>query len=126
MIPKRPKKNVAYYRSREYKNKLKLTFFKWNHLKAATVFFTKFDTSFNPYAMDWVDKDRTKIMEKRAQAMLDSMVMMLRLRLDHVPTIKRDKAKHKALCQWRDTQQQKDGRKYIVIDNTIVPVQTWE
>jgi hypothetical protein len=129
MIPKRPKKTTAYYRSSEYKKELKLKFYKWNHLKAAKVYYGMFDTSFNPYATDWLDKGRTKIMEKRAQAMFDSMVMMLRLRLDHVPTITRDKAKHKALCQWRDTQQQKDGRKYIVLcgtQNTIVPVQTWD
>ena len=85
-----------------------------------------FTTEYNPYAMDWVAKDRTKVMEKRAQAMLDSMVLMLSLRVAHVDTLTRDKAKHEALCQWRDTQHTKDGRKYIVIDNTIVPVQTWD
>ena len=126
MIPKRPKKKVAYYRSKEYKHLLRDKFYKWNHIKAARMYYTMFTTMYNPYAMDWVAKDRTKVMEKRAQAMLDSMVLMLRLRVDHVPTLTRDKAKHEALCQWRDMQQAKDNRKYIVIENTIVPVQTWD
>ena len=122
MIPKRPKKKAAYYRSREYKDVLKLKFYKWSHLKAAKVYYTMFNTKYNPYAMDWVANDRSRVMEKRAQAMLDSMVTMLRIRVDQVPTLTRDKAKHEALCQWRDKQQE-DGRKYIIRENTIVPVQ---
>jgi len=121
MIPKRPNKNVAYYRSRKYKKELKLKFYKWNHIKAAKVFFTKFDTSFNPYATDWLDKDRTKIMEKRAQAMFDSMVMMLRRRLDQVPTRTKDKAIKHALRCWAKRQYEEDGKKYIVKDHTILP-----
>ena len=107
MIPKRPKKKAAYYLSREYKNVLRLKFYKWSHAKAAKMYYTKFTTEYNPYAMDWVDKGRTKVMEKRAQAMLDSMVLMLKLRVAHVDTLTRDKAKHEALCQWRDIQQKK-------------------
>ena len=126
MIPKRPKKKAAYYLSREYKDILKLKFYKWSHIKAAKVYYTMFTTEYNPYAMDWVDKGRTKVMEKRAQAMLDSMVLMLSLRVAHVDTLTRDKAKHEALCQWRDKQHEKDGRKYIVIENTIRHVHTWD
>lgn len=105
MIPKRPKKKAAYYRSREYKDVLRLKFYKWSHAKAAKVYYTMFTTEYNPYAMDWVDKGRTKVMEKRAQAMLDSMITMLKIRMDHVPTLTQEKAKHEALCQWRDIQQ---------------------
>lgn len=126
MIPKRLKKTVAYYYSKEYKRTLRLKFYKWSHLKAARTYYGMFNTRYNPYATDWLEKGRTKVMEKRAQAMFDSMELMLRLRLDHVPTITRDKAKHEALCQWRDTQHTKDGRKYIIVDNTIIPVQTWD
>lgn len=121
MIPKRPKKNVAYYRSRKYKNELKLKFYKWNHLKVAKVFFNMFDTSFNPYATDWLVKDRTVIMEKRAQAMFDSMYTMLHIRLEQVPKKTKDKAMHKALKAWAKTQHGVDGRNYIVKDNTIIP-----
>ncbi len=107
MIPKRPPKKASFYRSREYKKELRLKFYKWSHIKAARIYYTMFSTMYDPYAMDWVAKGRTKVMEKRAQAMLDSMELMLKLRVDHVPTLTRDKAKDEALCQWRDIQQKK-------------------
>lgn len=124
MIPKRPKHKAAYYRSREYKKILRLKFYKWNHHKAARMYYTMFTTDYNPYAMDWVAKDRTRVMEKRAEAMLDSMVTMLTKRMDHVPDKIKMKARDKALCQWTDKQTRVDGRKYIVKENTIVPVHT--
>lgn len=99
MIPKRPKKKAAYYRSREYKDTLRLKFYKWSHMKAAKVYYTMFTTRYNPYAMDWVDKGRTNIMEKRAQAMLDSMITMLKIRMDQVPELIRSKAIQEATPQ---------------------------
>ena len=99
MIPKRPKKKAAYYRSREYKNILKLKFYKWSHAKAAKVYYTMFTTRYNPHAMDWVEKGRTHIMEKRAQAMLDSMITMLKIRMDQVPELTRSKAIQEATPQ---------------------------
>ena len=85
MIPKRPKKTAAYYSSTKYKRELRLKYFKWSHMKVATVYYTKFTTRFDPKALDWVEQDRTKVMEKRAQAMLDTMILMLKIRLEQVP-----------------------------------------
>ena len=106
MIPKRPKKKAAYYRSREYKKILRLKFYKWSHLKAARVYYTMFNTRYNIYAMDWVDRGRTKVMEKRAQAMLDSMVSMLKMRTEQVPV----KTKIKAIGEARKRQEELSWR----------------
>lgn len=95
MIPKRPKRKVAYYRSSEYKKQLKLKFYKWNHRKAAKIYYTMFAVEVG----DWLDKGRTRVMQKRADAMFDSMGMMLRLRLDHVPDDIKMKARDEALSQ---------------------------
>lgn len=124
MIPKRPKKKAAYYLSRKYKDILKLKFYKWSHMKAAKVYYTMFNTRYNPYAMDWVDKGRGEVMEKRAQAMLDSMVLMLKIRMQQVPDKIKIKAAQYALQKWAEAQQQVDGREYRVTENTILPVQT--
>lgn len=78
MIPKRPKRKAAYYRSREYKKLLRAKFFKWSHAKVVKVWFSVFD-------IHELDEGRTKVMQKRAQAMFDSMYSMLELRLDQVP-----------------------------------------
>ena len=99
MIPKRPKKKAAYYRSKKYKDTLRLKFYKWSHAKAAKVYYTMFTTRYNPHAMDWVDKGRTNIMEKRAQAMLDSMITMLKIRMEQVPELTRSKAIQEATPQ---------------------------
>lgn len=84
MIPKRPPKKTWFYRSREYKKELRLKFYKWSHKKAIHVWYTKFN-SYDPYALDWMDRGRTKVMQCRAQAMFDSMYTMLQIRVEQVP-----------------------------------------
>ena len=124
MIPKRPPKKTWFYRSNEYKTELRLKFYKWSHIKAATVFYGKFTTAYNPYALDWMDRGmtkRSKVMHCRAQAMFDSMHTMLKMRMDLVPDKTKKKAIHKALQAWAKTQQGIDGRQYKVTDNTIIP-----
>ena len=85
MIPKRPPKKTWFYRSREYKKELRLKFYKWSHKKAIHVWYTKFNTAYDPYALDWMDRGRTKVMQCRAQAMFDSMYTMLQIRVEQVP-----------------------------------------
>lgn len=84
MIPKRPPKKTWFYRSREYKKELRLKFYKWSHKKAIHVWYTKFNTD-DPYALDWMDRGRTKVMQCRANAMFDSMYTMLQIRVEQVP-----------------------------------------
>ncbi len=72
MIPKRPKKKAAYYRS-IYPKAVRPS-----HAKAAKVYYVHHEVH-----MPWTY--RTNIMEKRAQA-------MLKIRMDQVPTLTRDKA----------------------------------
>lgn len=84
MIPKRPPKKASFYRSREYKKELRLKFHKWNHKKAIHVWYTKFNT-YDPHALDWMDRGRTKVMQSRANAMFDSMYTMLQIRVEQVP-----------------------------------------
>ena len=93
MIPKRPPKKASFYRSREYKKELRLKFYKWSHIKAVTVWYKMFTTAYDPYALDWMDRDRTKVMQARADAMFDSMYTMLQIRVEQVP----EKTKKKAI-----------------------------
>lgn len=99
MIPKRPKHKAAYYRSREYKKILRLKFYKWNHKKAAKIYFTMFAAEVG--ALDWLDKGRTRVMQKRADAMFDSMVTMLKIRMDQVPDDIKMKARDEALQKYK-------------------------
>ena len=122
LIPNRPKKKAAYYRSREYKNQLRLKFYKWSHLKAAKVYYSMWNTRYNPYATDWFGSDRQPLMQKRAEAMFDSMLSMLKIRMDQVPDKTRRRAVRYALGCWAEAQQEVDGRAYRITDSTILPV----
>ena len=122
MIPARPKKEAAYYRSREYRALLRRKFYKWNHLKAARVYYSMWNTRYNPYATDWFGSDRQPCMQKRAEAMFDSMLTMLKMRMDQVPDETKRRAVKHALGCWAETQRRVDGREYKVTGNTIVPV----
>ena len=122
MIPKNPKQKTSFYRSKAYKAELRLKFYKWSHVKAATVFYGKFTTAYNPYALDWVDKGRSRVKQTRAEAMFDSMHVMLQMRMDHVPEKTKKKAIQKALRSWARRQQVADGREYKVTNNTIIAI----
>ena len=125
MIPKRPPKKTWFYRSNEYKTELRLKFYKWSHIKAATIFYGKFTTAYNPYALDWMDRGmtkRSKVMHCRANAMFDSMRIMLQMRMDFVPAKTKRKAINKALKAWAQRQRQEEGKEYIVKGDTIVRV----
>ena len=119
MIPKRPKQNTSFYRSKEYKAELQRKFDKWSDLKAAKAYYTKFTTRYNPYALGWMDRGRTKVMQMRAQAMFDSMYDILHARTFHVTQKRRCKAIVCALQEYAQEQSQKDGHKYIVIGHHI-------
>ena len=121
MIPKNPKEKASYYRSREYKKVLRSKFSKWSHSKAASVYFNNFTCTFNPYALDWLDNSRSKVKQARADAMFDTMEMMLRIRVDEVPDKTKHKAINKALQAWAHRQQRSDGREYTVVEGTILP-----
>lgn len=120
MIPKRPPKVTWFYRSKDYKAELRLKFYKWSHMKAAKVFYGKFTTEHNPYALDWMGRERTKVMQCRANAMFDTMYTMLQIRVEQVPEKTKKKAIHKALQTWAQRQQEIDGRQYKVTNNTII------
>lgn len=120
MIPKRPKQKASFYRSREYKKELRLKFFKWSHFKAAKVFFSKFSTRYNPYAVDWFEQDRTVVMQARADAMFDSMYTMLQIRVEQVPKKTMEKVMKRVLLEWAHIQRA-DGRDYVVKEDYIVP-----
>lgn len=78
-------------------------------------------TAYNPYALDWMDKDRSRVKQTRAEAMFDSMRIMLQMRMDQVPEKTKRKAINKALEAWA-RRQGYDGRKYIVKGDTIIRV----
>ena len=122
MIPKNPKQKASFYRSKAYKAEIRLRFYKWSHIKAATIWYTMFTTAYNPYALDWMDKDRSRVKQKRAEAMFDSMCSMLSMRMDHVPAKTKRKAINKALHAWAQRQRQEEGKEYIVKGDTIVRV----
>lgn len=122
MIPKRPPKVTWFYRSKDYKKELRLKFYKWSHMKAANVWYTMFTTAYNPYALDWMGSGRTKVMQCRANAMFDSMRIMLQMRMDQVPEKTKKKAIHKALGAWARRQGYEEGKEYTVKGDTIIRV----
>lgn len=122
MIPKNPKQKASFYRSKAYKAELRLKFYKWSHIKAATVWYTMLTTAYNPYALDWMDKDRSRVKQTRAEAMFDSMRIMLQMRMDHVPEKTKRKAINKALGAWARRQGYEEGKEYIVKGDTIIRV----
>lgn len=122
MVPKRVNKKVRYLTSKAYKDELRAKYAKWSHVKAATVYYTRFTRAYNPYAKDWFYLPRTKTMQKRADAMFDSMITMLRIRMEKVPSKTKKIAIRKALFMWAEKQQSVDGRKYLVFEDTIKPI----
>ena len=122
MIPKRIHKKIPYLTSADYKNVLKLKFFKWNHTKAARIYYTMFTRAYNPYARDWFYIERTKTNQEKAEVMFDTMFTMLKRRMEKVPERTKKEARRQALFMWAERQQTVDGRIYLVYQDTIKAV----
>tara|TARA_B110000858_G_scaffold192431_1_gene243144 strand:+ start:1489 stop:1878 length:390 start_codon:yes stop_codon:yes gene_type:complete len=119
MIPKRPKQKTSFYRSRQYKIEVLQKINKWSDTKAVKVYYTKFTTRYNPYALDWMDRGRTKVMQSRAQIMFDTMCDILDARTFAVSQKKRCKAIVCALQEYAQRQRQEDGQNYIIVGHRI-------
>ena len=123
LIPKRINYSTRYLKSREYEERLRIKFGRWTHIKVARVYYTMFNITYFIYAKDWFHVQRTKTMQRRAQAMFDAMTKIIKMRMAKVPPWTKLKARREALFLWAKRQQEVDGRKYLVKDFTIVPIQ---
>ena len=112
-IAKRPPKKTWFYKSRDYKREL-MKKFKKNPKKSTMMYFMHYTTDFNPYALDWFDKQRTKVMQCRANAMLDAQRYVLQ-QISSANLGYHDDAKKAALLAYARRQHQEDGRNYCVV-----------